>query len=128
MAPTKVDLIDHYKGDTWVGMTVGPILINGTQPPTTLSEVNIDFKDKDDNLGYRLSSNPGAGEGTITIVDANTWEVLVPKQDLPLDAGDLEEGMKNKKYWYYDFQTIDSESTKLTTYKGKIKVYEDVTD
>jgi hypothetical protein len=128
MAPEKITIADHYNGDTWVGMAIGPILINSLQPPNTLASCKLEFRDEDDTLGYKLTTTPGAGEGTITISDATTWVVSIPEQLIPgVDAGDVTAGMKNKKIWYWDFETIDSTGKKLTLYKGTLKVYEDVT-
>ena len=127
MAPVKIKLEPHYKGDWWVGMLVGPVLINGAQPAATLTSVAMEFRDENDVLGHKFSSAPGAGEGTITISDAATWEVIVPEQLLDLDAGTSQNGSSNKKTWYWDFETTDSDGVILTLYKGTIKVLEDVT-
>jgi hypothetical protein len=121
MAPVKVSLENHYKGDYWSGMVVGPVLINGAQPITALHAtegVKMQFRDEDENLGYTFATNPGAGEGTITVTDYNTWEFTVLAQLLGLNAG----------LWYWDLQTKDANGSILTLYKGNITVIEDVTE
>lgn len=127
MAPEKIKLHDHYKGDQWIGMSVGPILINGATPPANLASVKIQFKDEDDNLGQEFNTTGGAGIGDITIDDAVNWVITVPEQLLNLDAGAHVAGMKNSKVWYWDFETIDANGAPLTLYKGTIKVLEDIT-
>jgi hypothetical protein len=124
--PAKIKLNDHYKGDYWEGMVVGPVLIDDAQPANSLASVRIQFRDEYDQLGHEFNTTPGAGIGTITIDDANTWEITVPPQLLNLDANPLESGMSNSKTWYWDFETTDSTGAILTLYRGTIKVKEDV--
>ena len=125
--PEKIKLNDHYKGDFWEGMSVGPVLINGVQPTVNLAAVRMQFRDEDDVLGHEFNEAPGAGEGTITITDAVTWEINVPEQLLDLDAGVVNNRLTNSKTWYWDFQTTDTNGRILTLYRGTIKVKEDVT-
>ena len=127
MAPVKISLENHWKGDTWPGMVIGPVIINDEQPPVALASCKMQFRDGDDVLGHEFNSVPGQDIGTITIDDADTWEITVPEQLLNLDAGDIVSGLINTKYWHWDFETIDVNGKKLTLYYGKIKVKEDVT-
>ncbi len=124
--PVKIKLADHYKGDFWEGMVVGPVLINEAQPDQNLSAVRMQFRNENDQLGHEFNTTPGAGIGTITIDDAVTWEVTVPPQLLNLDADPVSAGMKNTKTWYWDFETTDASGAILTLYRGTIKVTEDV--
>lgn len=126
MAPVKITLNDHYKGDTWPGIIVGPVLINSVQPTSNLASVRLQFRDEDDVLGHEFNTVGGAGIGTITIDDPVTWEITVPAQLLDLDAGTVIKGMKNKKTWYWDFETTDANGDIITLYTGTIKVSEDV--
>ncbi len=126
MEPVKIKLNDHYKGDHWVGMTVGPVLINGAQPISNLAAVTLEFRDENDQLGHKFDSAPGAGEGTIVIDDAVTWEASIAPQALDLDAGPLDLRLSNSKTWYWDFKTTDATGKIITLYRGTIKVSEDV--
>ena len=132
MAPEKITLVDHYKGDSWVGMIIGPVLFNGTAPLADLASCKLQFRDEFDALGqeFNIVGEGGAIDGAIgliTIDDAATWEITVPVQPLNCDAGVSEDGSSNKKTWYWDFETVDADGVKLTIYKGTIKVFEDVT-
>ena len=118
MPPVKIDLAEHYKGDSWTGMIVGPILINDAQPSNALASVRMQFRDhKTDALGYELNTTPGIDEGSITISNTVTWEILVPVQII-----DLPEGRYN-----WDFECTDAAGYVITTYKGAMKVKQDVT-
>ena len=106
----------HYMGDTWKGLLgFGPVLIDDAQPPNTLSYCRMQFRDRNE-LGYELNSAPEAGEGTLTISNATTWEITVPSQLLPLEKG----------VWSWDLETTDSAGTILTLYKGTIRVDRDI--
>lgn len=117
MPPVYIRLDSHYKDDTWTGMTVGPVLINTAQPEYTLASVKMQFRDQADQLGHEFNTVGGTGIGTITITNATTWVITVPEQLLNLTKG----------IWSWDFETINSEGTKLTLYEGIIKVIEDTT-
>ena len=113
MVPYILNLADYYKGDGWDGMTIGPIT-----PIPTYSSVScrLHFRDPETlALGYALSSNPGIGEGTITITDDGTYEFDIPRQVLGLTAGT----------WEYDFETTDTEGIPTTWFRGKLKVLQD---
>ena len=124
--PAKITLEDHYKGDWWEGMVIGPVLVNGVAPTATLISCKMQFRDEWDELGHEFNTTPGAGIGTITIDDAATWEITVPPQLLNLLTDESENGKNNSKTWYLDFQTTDSDGAILTLYRGTIKVLEDV--
>ena len=119
--PPKLTLDPHYRGDAWEGMTIGPIVedVNGVPTPPALECVScrMHFRDKDGVLGYALSSNPGQGQGTITIVNATTYVFAIPRQLLALEAGT----------WELDFETTDSSSMPTTWFQGSIKVNKDKT-
>lgn len=117
MPPVKIKLLPHYKGDHWSGMAIGPILINDLQPGSQLASCRMHFRDEYGSLGHAFKTSPGAGEGTITIDDATTWEITVPVQALDLESGT----------WDWDFETTDANGTVLTLYVGTIKVIGDVT-
>ena len=118
MPPVQIKLDTHYEGDSWAGMLVGPIVINEAQPANPLASVRMQFRDVEtDELAFELNTSPGAGEGTITITNANTWEIEVPTQLIGLEAG----------RYNWDFQCTDSSGFVITTYKGIFRVTEDVT-
>lgn len=118
MAPGKVTLKPCYKGDTWKGFTVGPVLIDGQAPTTTLVSCKMQFVDKYGGLGYEFDTVAAVSKGLITIDDAATWEVTVEPAILPLDKG----------VWKWDFETIDSADTKVTLLAGTIRITADITN
>tara|TARA_R110000772_G_scaffold101872_1_gene202464 strand:+ start:28 stop:381 length:354 start_codon:yes stop_codon:yes gene_type:complete len=69
----RINLSSHVLGDKWVGIPViGPILVNGSQPASTLARVRMQF-----NLGtntFTLDSDVGS---EIAISNATTWEATV---------------------------------------------------
>ena len=120
MVPCTLNLSDYYKGDAWEGMSVGPIIMDNGGPspeyPTySCVSCRMHFRDAELNLGFALSSNPGVGEGTITITDDGTYEFDIPRQVLDLNAGT----------WEYDFETTDTEGMPITWFRGKLKVIQD---
>lgn len=119
MIPADLDLADHYRGDAWDGFSIGPIKDeNGNNLPSICVSARIHFRDpKKLTLGYALSTNPGPSEGTITIVNAETYEFLLPRQVIDLDTGT----------WVYDFETIDALGFPTTWIKGSILVLQDRT-
>jgi hypothetical protein len=121
MAPVKVTIDSHYKGDFWSGMVVGPVLINGAQPAAALHAtegVRMQFRDEDNNLGQEFSTVSGTGVGVITVTDYATWEFTVLSQLLNLYAG----------IWYWGLETKDVNGVIITLYKGTITVIDDITD
>jgi len=122
--PVTIKLKDHYRGDHWRGiLKIGPIQINSGTPevpvlipmPNPFDSGRIQFRSASGDLGYELSTTPVTGKGTITVVDAATWEFEVPVQPLPLDAG----------VWSWDFETTDANGVVLTPYEGTLKVNQD---
>jgi len=119
--PVTIKLKDHYRGDHWIGiLRIGPIQINtGTLEVPVLAPMSspcasarIQFRDANGVLGYELSTTPADDTGTITVLDADTWEFTVPVQPLPLDAGT----------WTWDFETTGDDDVVLTPYKGTLEV------
>ena len=117
MAPVTIKINEYYKGDSWSGLDIGPVIIDGAQPLLTLASCRMHFRDEDGALGYALNTVVTVGKGTIVISNTVTWEILVPKQILDLTAGK----------WFWDFETTDAAGNVLTLYKGSLKVKQDVT-
>lgn len=116
MAPVTINLEPHYKGDSWHGVEIGPVLINDAVPSAALVNCRMQFRDKRDALGYELNSTVAVGKGLITILDPNTWEMQVNGQVL-----DIPEGR-----WKWDFETTDANGVVRTLYKGVLQVNGDV--
>lgn len=112
MYPLELPATKHFKGDDWEGLEFGPIIINEAVPENTLASCALEFKDADGVIGYRLSSDPQAGEGSLVIDDAVIWEITAPVQLLNLDTGD----------WNWYFSTIDSANVKRTLYKSILAI------
>jgi hypothetical protein len=125
MLPATVNLNDHMAGDTWEGMTIGPVQFNtGTEevpvlepPPFPVASCRMQFRTPRDVLGYEFVSEEVAGKGLITISDAAAWEFIVAPQALPLATGK----------WIYNFETTDTAGTVRTLYAGLIVIRRDVT-
>ena len=118
MIPVIINLSDYTAGDTWYGLKIGPILFNDLQPVASLSSCRLYFRLRNNGrIGYKFSSSPSLGEGTIDITDPVTWEVTINQQILPLYAN----------IWSWDFETTDSNGVVRTLYTGKLNVNQDVT-
>jgi hypothetical protein len=112
MQPVDIQLPDHTAGDTWEGLTIGPVLINGAQPSEALASCRLYFRKPNGTIGYKLKSAPGTGEGQITISNIDTWLIIVPEQVLPLAVGP----------WNWDFETTDAAGVIRTLYKGVLNI------
>jgi hypothetical protein len=44
MQPVDIQLPDHTAGDTWEGLTIGPVLFNDAQPAQALSSCRLYFR------------------------------------------------------------------------------------
>jgi hypothetical protein len=124
MGKLESTLLDRFRrGDSWVGITVGPVLVDGVAPASAIASVKMQFRDKNGTLGYEFNDDPATGEGTVTIDAAATWEISVLKQALPLTvtAG------KKSQNWYWDIEITDEAGAVLTVAAGKIVVDSDIT-
>lgn len=116
MVPVKVDLPDVMAGDTWEGLTIGPVLFNDAQPAAALETCRLYFcnaKNRAFVCGFK--SLPGDGFGEIVISDPATWELHIPAQLLPLTAGSF----------VWDFETTDALGIVRTLYNGILNVIQD---
>ena len=114
MQPTTVNLPDHTLGDTWEGVTIGPIVIDGAAPayPVVSCELQVT---RNGAVEYELNNAPGAGEGTVVINNAALWTFTVA----PLILG-VSEAAKYK----WRFRATDSAGTVRTFYRGDWKITE----
>lgn len=114
MRPAVVNLNDHTSGDTWEGITVGPVLINGIAVGADAVTCRMSFRSKNDrSLGQTLTTT----NSDITIEDAATWEFTVEPTVLTMDAGS----------YGWDFEVTDSSGVIRTLYKGSFNLIQDVT-
>lgn len=121
MQPAILPDQTHYRGDLWENVYhFGPVTDESGDPPDTPAlSCRMQFRDTKGVLGYELSSIPGEGKGTITIVDSVNHEFDIPPQDLPLEAG----------LWEWDFEvfsTVDLTGLPSTYFAGKMTVTKDI--
>ena len=117
--PVTIALPDAVRGDVYPpspdgsGMIIiGPILIDGSQPATTLARVEMRFKKGTRSLVLDSET------GEITITNATTWEAEISSQSsfLPI-AGE----------WDWDMAFYPTgETAPLTLYEGVLTVASDV--
>ena len=113
MIPVKIDLPAHTRGDTWEGLTIGPVLFAGQAPPATLKSCRLYFRKAVGNtLGYGFKSVAAIGFGLITVLDAAVWHVQIAAQPLPLEIG----------IWVWDFEVTDNDDKVWTLYSGILPV------
>lgn len=113
MQPVEINLPAHTRGDTWEGLTIGPVLFNGAQPGSALASCRLYFRSlKGKILIHKLKTTPGDGEGQITINNAVTWSITVPAQALPMPEGQF----------YWDFETTDAAGFIRTLYCGVLTI------
>ena len=116
MEPVKVDLPPHTRGDTWEGLTIGPVLFDGQPPPAPLKSCRLYFRKETGNaLGYGFKSQVADGFGLISIIDAAAWHVQIAAQPLPLAIGT----------WCWDFEVTDTDDKVWTLYSGKLSILRD---
>lgn len=117
--PVNIPLPDHKHGDTWDGMSIGPILFDGQPPPNALASCRLYFRhNRYKTFGYGFRAPALNGFGVITIVDANTWQLVIPPQLLPLAVG----------LWLWELETTDASGKILTLYAGTLTITQDITN
>ena len=116
MPPVPINLNDHVTGDTWEGISIGPVLFNGAKPPYALASCRLYFRDANNkSFAYGFKSSASDGFGLISITSGDEWRANIPAQPLPLHAG----------RYSWDFETTDSSGIVRTIYAGVLKVLED---
>jgi hypothetical protein len=123
MKPAVLPTIYYYRNDKFrSSIQFGPISDElGAPPDSPIGSARMQIKDlKTGVLEYELVYPPTLGKGTITIVNATTYNVLVPSgQTMPLEEG-------TKEYDIETFTTADWTGGGDTWVKGLIKVEKDV--
>jgi hypothetical protein len=118
MEPVVIDLPPIVVGDTWEGLSVGPVLFNDAQPATELVKCRLYFRDvRNKKLAAGFTSDVVEGIGLINISNAETWCADIPAQPLPLAVG----------LFLWSFETTDAVGIVRTLYKGVLEVGEDPT-
>lgn len=107
----------HVRGDRWPGLTLGPILVDGAAPATTLARVRMHFK-KGTSV-YKLDTDATDRDTAITITNATTWVATVPE----IESGFL----TTSGTWTFDIEFYGTGQGSSTLVTGDIRVLEDVT-
>lgn len=118
--PGQLTLDPQVRGDNWLGIpNIGPVTIDGVQPAQPAVAATMTFRRMLTSLvyGYTLRNSPGAGEGTIQIVNADYWIFKVPAQLLPLQDGP----------WFWDFQITPQGGLPVTYLQGTVLILPDQT-
>lgn len=111
--PITLVLDDHYYGDSWAGLSIGPILIGAAAPEVPMASCRMQFINYDTGvIGYEYSSEVADDKGSMTITNAATWCATVPKQGCPLTPG----------RWRWTIQIVDDNGDALTVHDGILKV------
>lgn len=108
MQPVTINIPDHTKGDTWEGLSIGPVTFDSAPPPSNLVSCRMYLRDRRGNLVLKFRTSPAAGEKTITVSDAATWEILVPSVVIDINPSDYSWG----------FETTDAAGAVRTLYAG----------
>lgn len=109
MKPQTHPLQTFVAGDHWPGLQTVQIKVNGTAPTTALSSVRIRFSKGGGTAPVELTSATSA----ITISNAATWIIIVPKQAVAgLTAG----------RWHYQLKTTDAAGVVATWLCGEVEV------
>lgn len=117
MVPVVINLPDHTAGDTWEGVSVGPVLFNNEPPTELLTSCRMYFRNVlTKTLAYGYKSEATTGFGNVSIDDAVAWKASISNQALPIAPGN----------YLWDFETTDADGVVRTLYKGVLTVAEDV--
>ena len=116
----QIPLLAHKRGDKWPGIaSIGPVIINGSQPAATLARIRMHFKK--DTLVYKFDTDATDRDAPITISNATTWEATVPEDNTGNFCNEAGE-------WAWDMEFYETGSAApLTLYKGIICVNPDTT-
>ena len=116
-ATAHITLPSIVRGDTWDGLTITGVTIDGEAPSTELASVLIHFRTARTATGDAAHILSSADEEELVIDDAATWTVTAPAQSLPLTAGK----------WYFDVQFTDDAGAVRTYLDGTLTIIQDIT-
>lgn len=112
MEPGLLAVDSVVEGDTWRGIPLTSLTINGDPPAEQLVSIRIHFR-KRGVLGQELST----ADGRIVIHDSAAWEWSVPKTDINLTRG----------RWKFDIELKDDNGHTWTPLKGTLTVHKQQT-
>lgn len=113
--PVPITLPRTTRGDAYVAIAIGPIIVNNATPPGNLIRVVMTFR-APNGTHYLIDSNPAANpDHPATITDAANWEATIPPitNFLPLAA---------TWEWQLHLTSDDAQLGRRTFYEGTITV------
>ena len=111
--PKTYELPSIVHGDTFPGLTVSSVKINGAYPTTALDSVRMDIRATPAATSSELSLSSTDG---ITINNNATWNFTIDAFQVNIKAGT----------YYYDIETTTG-TTKRTYLKGHWVISQDTT-
>ncbi len=102
-------------GDTFPGLRISSVTVNGAAQPSALSSVRVDFRTLPDASTAALSLN--SSSNGITINNNATWDFELDAFAITLDPD----------CYYYDIETTDAGGTVRTYLRGSWTVARDTT-
>ena len=114
MTPKEHSITPHVSGDSWEGIDLISIAINGAPPLFPLASAKIQFRRT--SLGS-VALTLDTANNSIVIEDAALWQISVPSRVVAIDPGD----------YCWDLQTIDTNGQIKTYLKGVWPILEDIT-
>ena len=118
--PVTIALNSHTRGDKWREIvSIGPILIDGSQPAQTLSRVRMQFVNREDGLRYTIDSNvTNSRDASITITNPATWVADIPE---------IQKFLPTAGIWDWDMEFYSgTDESPITLYEGEIEALNDV--
>jgi len=113
--PQTYEIPACVSGDTFPGLRISSVTINGAAPTTALASVRVDFRTAPDAAAAALSLN--SSSSGITINNNATWDFELDAFTITLDAD----------CYFYDIETTDSGGTVRTYLRGSWTVAQDTT-
>lgn len=107
-------MVEFRRGDTWKGVPMIKILVNGQPPIFPAASARLQFRSSQGVLGCPELTTENGG---IIIEDAGLWWFSLPKSNLEIMDG----------RWLYDLETIDTQGDIQTFVEGAQPIKEDIT-
>lgn len=95
------------RGDTWRGLTVTGVTVNGANPPSPAASAVCEFFQTGPNVRRPVLAL------TATITNAATWALQIPPQVLPLNEGT----------WQFRVQVTRVDGQKKTYLQGVLPIH-----